>query len=355
MTANLRNDRFIRALMRKKVDRTPVWIMRQAGRYLPEYREIRAKAGDFLTLCSTPKLACEVTLQPIRRFGFDAAILFSDILVIPDAMGLELYFETGGGPRFRKPVQTPEDIARLKMPEPEKELDYVLEAIDLIVNGLDGEVPLIGFAGSPWTVATYAVESGSSKDFARIKGMMYNTPDDLHRLLEHIADATAAYLNAQINAGVDAVMLFDTWGGVLTRDKYEEFSLRYMARILKKLAHEVAGRSIPAILFTKGGSSWLESIAETGCEALGIDWMTDLSDARARVGSGCALQGNLDPAVLYAEPEVIRQEVGKVLAAFGEGSGHVFNLGHGISPGVPPEHVGVLVEAVRDLSPEFHS
>lgn len=354
MSGPLRNDRFLRALLRQEVDRTPIWIMRQAGRYLPEYRDIRAKAGDFLTLCSTPELARDVTLQPIQRFGFDAAILFSDILLIPDAMGLGLYFEAGEGPRFRKRVLSGADIAGLKMPEPQKDLDYVLKAIELIVEGLDGEVPLIGFAGSPWTVATYAVESGSSKDFAHIKGMMYSTPEDLHRFLEILTEATVAYLNAQIAAGVDAVMLFDTWGGVLSEEKYKEFSLRYMARVLANLTPEVDKRQIPAILFTKGGGSWLEAIVQTGCEAIGIDWMTDLSSARQRVGSGCALQGNLDPAVLYGTPQVIREEAGKVLAAFGSGPGHVFNLGHGISPGVPPENVATLIDAVRELSPQYH-
>ncbi|MFP5504919.1 MAG: uroporphyrinogen decarboxylase, partial [Gammaproteobacteria bacterium] len=334
--SELKNDRFLRALLRQPVDVTPVWMMRQAGRYLPEYRATREKAGDFMALCQTPELACEVTLQPLDRFPLDAAILFSDILTVPDAMGLGLYFEEGEGPRFRKPVRSEADVDALGVPDPEGELRYVMDAVRLIRRELHGRVPLIGFSGSPWTLATYMVEGGSSKDFATVKAMLYDRPELLHRLLDTVARAVADYLNAQIAAGAQAVMLFDTWGGALGPREYREFSLAYMTRIVAQLAREHDGRRVPVILFTKGGGQWLETMAESGADALGLDWTTDIGQARARVGDRVALQGNLDPAVLYAQPEHIRAEVARVLAAYGHGSGHVFNLGHGIHPQIAP-------------------
>lgn len=352
--SELKNDRLLRALARQPVDVTPVWIMRQAGRYLPEYRATREKAGDFLTLCTTPELACEVTLQPVDRYPLDAAILFSDILTIPDAMGLGLYFVEGEGPRFERPVRTQRDVAALTIPDPETELRYVIDTVRLVTRALDGRVPLIGFAGSPWTLATYMVEGGSTRDFNRVKGLMFEQPRLLHTLLETLADAVTQYLNAQINAGVQAVMLFDTWGGVLTPRDYESFSLDYMARIVAGLTREAAGRRVPVILFTKNGGQWLEAMAASGCDALGIDWTTDLGQARQRVGQQVALQGNLDPATLYASPARIREEVATVLASYGEGSGLVFNLGHGISPNVDPEHVAALVDAAHVLSVKYH-
>ncbi|MEE8210349.1 MAG: uroporphyrinogen decarboxylase [Acidiferrobacterales bacterium] len=352
--SELKNDRLLRALARQPVDVTPVWIMRQAGRYLPEYRATREKAGDFLTLCTTPELACEVTLQPVDRYPLDAAILFSDILTIPDAMGLGLYFVEGEGPRFERPVRTQRDVAALTIPDPETELRYVIDTVRLVTRALHGRVPLIGFAGSPWTLATYMVEGGSTRDFNRVKGLMFEQPRLLHALLETLADAVTQYLNAQINAGVQAVMLFDTWGGVLTPRDYESFSLDYMARIVAGLTREAAGRRVPVILFTKNGGQWLEAMAASGCDALGIDWTTDLGQARQRVGQQVALQGNLDPATLYASPARIREEVATVLASYGEGSGLVFNLGHGISPNVDPEHVAALVDAAHVLSVKYH-
>ncbi len=352
--SELKNDRLLRALARQPVDVTPVWIMRQAGRYLPEYRATREKAGDFLTLCTTPELACEVTLQPVDRYPLDAAILFSDILTIPDAMGLGLYFVEGEGPRFERPVRTQRDVAALAIPDPETELRYVIDTVRLVTRALDGRVPLIGFAGSPWTLATYMVEGGSTRDFNRVKGLMFEQPRLLHTLLETLADAVTQYLNAQINAGVQAVMLFDTWGGVLAPRDYESFSLDYMARIVAGLTREAAGRRVPVILFTKNGGQWLEAMAASGCDALGIDWTTDLGQARQRVGQQVALQGNLDPAALYASPARIREEVATVLASYGEGSGLVFNLGHGISPNVDPEHVAALVDAAHVLSVKYH-
>jgi uroporphyrinogen decarboxylase len=336
------------------VDVTPVWIMRQAGRYLPEYRAVRERAGDFKTLCTTPELACEVTLQPLRRFALDAAILFSDILTIPDAMGLGLYFTEGEGPQFKKPVRTAADVAALPIPDPESELKYVMDAVRLIRRELHGQVPLIGFAGSPWTLATYMVEGGGSKDFALVKSMMFDQPQLMHRLLDVLARAVAAYLNAQVAAGAQALMLFDTWGGVLTPRDYREFSLRYMGRIIQSLTREHEGRRVPLILFTKNGGQWLETMADSGADALGIDWTTDLGDARARVGQRAALQGNMDPSILYAAPERIRREVETVLASYGQGSGLVFNLGHGIHPHVNPDKVAVVVDAVHDLSREYH-
>ncbi|MEZ5542297.1 MAG: uroporphyrinogen decarboxylase [Pseudomonadota bacterium] len=350
----LQNDRFLRALLREPVDVTPVWMMRQAGRYLPEYRRVRQQAGSFMALCTNPELACEVTIQPLDRYPLDAAILFSDILTVPDAMGLGLYFEEGEGPRFHRPVRSAADIAALARPDPEDELRYVMDAVRLIRRTLAGRVPLIGFSGSPWTLATYMVEGSSTKTYSQVKGMLYGAPQLMHRLLDTIAGAVTDYLNAQIAAGAQAVMIFDTWGGVLTPDDYRDFSLRYMQQILDGLTREADGRRVPAILFTKGGAQWLEAMAATGADALGLDWTADIARARQQVGDRVALQGNLDPAVLYAAPEVIRDRVAGVLAAFGHGSGHVFNLGHGINPDVDPEHAGALISAVHELSAQYH-
>jgi len=350
----LQNDRFLRALLREPVDVTPVWLMRQAGRYLPEYLRVRQQAGSFMSLCTNPELACEVTLQPVDRFPLDAAILFSDILTIPDAMGLGLYFEEGEGPRFERPVRTRSDIVTLGVPDPEEGLRYVMDAVRLIRRELNNRIPLIGFSGSPWTLATYMVEGGSTKTFSRSKGMLYSTPELLHALLEKLAAAVSEYLNAQIAAGAQAVMIFDTWGGVLTPNDYQDFSLKYMRKIVAALAREAEGRRVPVILFTKGGGQWLEEMADAGADAIGIDWSTDLAAARRRVGNRVCLQGNLDPAVLYAPAAVICEQVGRVLAAFGSGSGHVFNLGHGITPDVDPEHTAALVEAVHELSRPYH-
>jgi uroporphyrinogen decarboxylase len=350
----LSNDRLLRALLRQPVDRTPVWMMRQAGRYLPEYREVRKRAGDFLTMCRNPELACEVTLQPLRRFPLDAAILFSDILTVPDAMGLGLYFEEGEGPRFRMPVRTDADIEALPIPDPEAELRYVTDAVRLIRRELGGRVPLIGFAGSPWTLATYMVEGGSSKNFSRVKAMLYDRPELLHRLLDTVAQAVTAYLNAQVAAGAQALMIFDTWGGALSAQAYQQFSLAYARRILQGLQREADGRRVPVIFFTKGGGLWLESMADAGFDCLGLDWTIELGDARARVGDRVALQGNLDPSTLYASPRIIRAEVARALTSFGTGPGHVFNLGHGIHPDVQPERAQALVEAVHELSGPCH-
>jgi uroporphyrinogen decarboxylase len=355
VTAPLANDLLLRALLRQPTPRTPVWLMRQAGRYLPEYRATRARAGSFLALCTTPELACEVTLQPLERFRLDAAILFSDILTIPHAMNLGLEFEAGEGPKIARPVRTPADIDALPIPDAEGELRYVMDAVRLIRRELCGRVPLIGFAGSPWTVGTYVVEGSGSRDFQHIKAMLYGAPQELHRLLDVITRATVAYLNAQVAAGVQAVMVFDTWGGALTPADYREFSLRYLQRIVESLPREREGRRVPVILFTKGGGQWLADMAATGCDALGVDWTTDLGDARRRIDDRVALQGNLDPSALYAPPERIRSQVARVLASYGRGPGHVFNLGHGIHPDVPPEHAAAMIEAVHELSPAFHT
>ena len=346
----LKNDRFLRALIREPVDMTPVWMMRQAGRYLPEYRAARSKAGDFLSLCMNPELACEVTLQPLQRYPLDAAILFSDILTIPDAMGLGLYFEEGEGPRFHKPVRTEKDIAALTVINPEQDLSYVIDAVRLIRRELNGSVPLIGFSGSPWTLATYMIEGGSSKDFRRAKTMLYDQPEMLHQLLSVLADSVAVYLNAQITAGAQAVQIFDTWGGALSHAAYREFSLSYMTRIVSQLQRERDGRRVPVILFTKGGGQWLEAIADSGCDALGLDWTTDIGLARERVGSRVALQGNMDPTVLYSSPEAIRAEVRRIVDCFGAYPGHVFNLGHGITPEVSPENARIFIEAVHEFT-----
>jgi len=355
VTAPLKNDLLIRALLREPVSRTPVWIMRQAGRYLPEYRAVREKAGDFMSVCSNPELACEVTLQPLRRFNLDAAILFSDILTIPDALGLGLYFETGEGPKFRNPVSTESEIKNLAVPDVNDKLGYVFDAVSLIRRELDGQVPLIGFAGSPWTVGTYMVEGGSSREFAKIKGLAAENPALLEHMLDVVAATTTDYLNAQIDAGAQAIMIFDTWGAALELDDYRRFSLAGMQRIVDGLQREKDGARIPVILFTKGAGSMLTEMVATGCDALGVDWTTDLNQAREFTGDKVALQGNLNPAVLREAPEVIEQGVADVLASYGNGPGHVFNLGHGITPDIDPDHLGVLVDAVHRLSPAYHS
>ena len=346
----LKNDRLLKALCRETVDVTPVWIMRQAGRYLPEYRQTKQQAGDFLTLCKTPQLACEVTMQPLRRYDLDAAILFSDILTIPDAMGLGLHFVAGEGPQFHQPIRTEQDIARLTIPNPTQELGYVMEAVRTIRHELNGQVPLIGFAGSPWTLAPYMIEGGSSKEFRHIKAMLFDKPALLHQLLSVLADSVVQYLNAQIEAGAQAVQIFDSWGGVLSPDNYQHFSLHYMQRIISQLHHYYDGRKVPVILFTKGGGQWLEWMVDSGADALGLDWTTDLRLARDRVGDQVALQGNMDPSVLYASDDTVRQHVKAILEQYGEGSGHVFNLGHGIHQYVQPDKVKVLVDAVHEFS-----
>ena len=354
MSAELKNDLLLRALLKEPVPRTPLWIMRQAGRYLPEYRATRAEAGDFMSLCRNPELACEVTMQPLRRYKLDAAILFSDILTVPDAMGLGLYFETGEGPKFERPVQTAEAIRALKVPDVEKTLGYVFDAVRTIRRELDGKVPLIGFSGSPFTVGTYMVEGGSSREFPTIKGLAKEAPDALDHLMSLVAETTIEYLNAQIEAGAQAVQVFDTWGSALEPDDFRRYSLASMQKIVDGLIREKGGRRIPVILFTKGAGPLLADLAETGCDALGVDWTTDLATAREYVGDKVALQGNLNPATLRESPDVIRQGVADTLASYGRGPGHVFNLGHGITPDIDPEHLGVLVDAVHELSPQYH-
>ncbi len=350
----LKNDRYLRALSKQPVDVTPVWMMRQAGRYLPEYKAIRAEAGNFMALCTNPELACEVTLQPLRRFPLDAAILFSDILTIPDAMGLGLYFEEGEGPKFKSPIIDKSGVDKLPIPDPELELKYVMDAVRTIRKNLKGDVPLIGFSGSPWTLATYMVAGGTSKAFTKIKKMAFAEPAILHALLDKLADSVILYLNAQIAAGVQSVMIFDTWGGVLSPRDYKLFSLQYMNKIVAGLTREYDGQKVPVTLFTKNGGMWLESIAATGCDAIGLDWTIDIADAKRRVGHQVALQGNMDPSILYAQPERIEHEVQDILAGFGEGEGHVFNLGHGIHLDVPPENAGVFVDAVHKYSAQYH-
>jgi uroporphyrinogen decarboxylase len=352
---DLKNDLLLRALLREPVERTPVWIMRQAGRYLPEYRKVGEQAGEFMSVCANPDLACEVTLQPLRRYKLDAAILFSDILTIPDAMGLGLYFETGEGPKFERPVQTASDIRNLQRPDVEQKLGYVFEAVRTIRRELNGSVPLIGFAGSPWTVATYMVEGRSSRDFATIKGLAAEDPEALSLLLDTVAETTTDYLNAQVAAGAQAIMIFDTWGAALGADDYRRFSLASMQKIVDGLTRENDGRRVPVILFTKGAGRLMTDMVETGCDALGVDWTTDLATARKYVDDRVALQGNLNPATLRETPEIIRQGVADVLESYGNGPGHIFNLGHGITPDIDPEHLGVLVDAVHELSPQYHS
>ncbi|HIF88046.1 MAG TPA: uroporphyrinogen decarboxylase [Gammaproteobacteria bacterium] len=351
----LKNDRFLKALAREKVDVTPVWMMRQAGRYLPEYRSIRKQAGDFLSLCQNPELACEVTLQPLRRYAFDAAILFSDILTIPDAMGQGLYFAEGEGPKFRKVIRSAADVDNLPDVNIADELSYVTDAVALIRKELNGSVPLIGFSGSPWTLATYMIEGGGSKDFRFAKQFLYNHPEAMHLLLDKLALAVTDYLNAQIRAGAQALQIFDTWGGILTSAAYREFSLDYMSKIIGGLITENEGRKVPVIVFTKNGGQWLQAIADCACQAIGLDWTTDIGTARSQVGERVALQGNMDPTLLYASTDSIRREVATILKSFGAGSGHVFNLGHGITPEVDPEHVAVFVEAVHELSSQYHA
>lgn len=348
----LKNDRILRAIRREPIDRTPIWIMRQAGRYLPEYREIRQKAGSFLKLCKTPELACQVTLQPLARFPLDAAILFSDILTIPDAMGLGLYFQEGEGPAFERPLRTERDIQALGIPDPDLSLRYVLDAIKMIQHDLAGNVPLIGFCGSPWTVGCYMVEGKANKSFPIINAMRHEQPKVLHQLLDKLAQSVSLHLSAQIKAGVQIVMLFDTWGGMLDTENYKEFSLRYMQQIISYLKNHHP--DVPVILFTKGGGQWLEIMSQTGCDALGLDWLTSLQTARSEVGNRVALQGNMNPEILYQAPEKIRAEVARILEEYGHGSGHVFNLGHGIIKDINPEHVSCLVEAVHTLSQRYH-
>ncbi|MDN4502104.1 uroporphyrinogen decarboxylase [Alteromonadaceae bacterium BrNp21-10] len=352
--SQLKNDRYLRALLRQPVDVTPVWMMRQAGRYLPEYRQLRGEAGDFMALCTNPELACEVTLQPLRRFELDAAILFSDILTIPDAMGLGLYFEAGEGPKFERPLTSMADIQKLPNFDPEVELKYVMDAVRTIRKNIDDQVPLIGFSGSPWTLATYMIEGGSSKAFTKIKKMAFSEPQALHLLLDKLADSVIFYLNAQIAAGAQSVMVFDTWGGVLSPSAYKEFSLQYMHKIVDGLTRENEGRKVPVTLFTKNGGMWLESIAATGCDGVGLDWTIDIREAKQRVGDKVALQGNMDPSMLYAPAERIEQEVQTILAGFGVGDGHVFNLGHGIHLDVPPENAKVFIDAVHKYSAQYH-
>jgi len=349
-----KNDTFLRALLRQSVDYTPVWLMRQAGRYLAEYNETRARAGDFLSLCKNPGFATEVTMQPLARFPLDAAILFSDILTIPDAMGLGLYFSHGEGPMFEHPLREEKEIRALIVPDPGKELRYVMDAVSEIRKALDNQVPLIGFSGSPFTLACYMVEGRGGTEFREIKTMLYQRPELLHHILNVNAQAVTAYLNAQIEAGAQAVMIFDTWGGALSHAAYQEFSLRYMQQIVAGLKCEHDGARIPNIVFTKGGGLWLEAIANIGCDAVGLDWTIDIGEARRRVGKNVALQGNLDPSILFSSPEIIAVEVEKILNSYGSGSGHVFNLGHGISQFTPPENAAALVEAVHTLSRRFH-
>ncbi len=351
----LKNDRLLRALLREPVDITPVWMMRQAGRYLPEYKATRQKAGSFMDLCKNAELACEVTLQPLERYPLDAAILFSDILTIPDAMGLGLYFTEGEGPRFERPIKCIADVRAIGVPDPEQGLQYVMNAVRTIRKALDGRVPLIGFSGSPWTLATYMVEGGGTKNFAKSKGMMFEDPGLMHELLGKLAESVTSYLNAQIAAGAQAVMIFDTWGGVLSPRDYDTFSLSYMEQIIEGLTRENEGRQVPVVMFTKNGGQWLSRMAESGADALGVDWTTELADARVQVRDKVALQGNMDPCILYASPERIREEVAHVLDSYGHGPGHVFNLGHGIHPEVDPEHAGVFIDAVHELSKPYHS
>ncbi|HSD61977.1 MAG TPA: uroporphyrinogen decarboxylase [Burkholderiales bacterium] len=349
-----KNDTFLRALLRQPTEYTPLWLMRQAGRYLPEYNQTRARAGSFLNLCKNPDLATEVTLQPLARFPLDAAILFSDILTVPDAMGLGLYFVEGEGPKFERPLRQEWEIRDLSVPDPNVQLRYVMDAVAQIRKALDNEMPLIGFSGSPFTLACYMVEGGGSDDFRQVKTMLYNRPELLHHILGINARAVTDYLNAQIESGAQAVMVFDTWGGSLSAAAYREFSLRYMAQVIAGLKREHGGSRVPSIVFTKGGGLWLEDIAAIGCDAMGLDWTIDIGEARRRVGDKVALQGNLDPAVLFASPEKITAETGRILDAYGSGNGHVFNLGHGISQFTPPDNVQVLAEAVHSLSRRHH-
>jgi len=352
---HLINDTFLRALMRQPTEYTPVWMMRQAGRYLPEYNETRKRAGSFLGLCKSPDFATEVTLQPLARFPLDAAILFSDILTVPDAMGLGLYFAEGEGPKFERPLRNEWEIRDLIVPDPAEHLGYVIDAVSSIRKALAGSVPLIGFSGSPWTLATYMVEGQGGTDFLIIKKMAYERPDLLHHILDITAQSVTSYLNAQIEAGAQAVMIFDSWGGALSHAAYKEFSLSYMERIVSGLIRDREGRVVPRVVFTKGGGLWLEAQAAIGADALGLDWTIDISEARKRVGDKVALQGNLDPAILLSNPQAIEREVANILASYGEGNGHVFNLGHGITQFTPPENAGVMIDAVHAISRQYHT
>ncbi len=352
---HLKNDTFLRALMRQPTEYTPVWMMRQAGRYLPEYNETRKRAGSFLGLCKSPDFATEVTLQPLARFPLDAAILFSDILTVPDAMGLGLYFAEGEGPKFERPLRNEWEIRDLIVPDPVEHLGYVIDAVSSIRKALAGSVPLIGFSGSPWTLATYMVEGQGGTDFLIIKKMAYERPDLLHHILDITAQSVTSYLNAQIEAGAQAVMIFDSWGGALSHAAYKEFSLAYMERIVSGLIRDREGRVVPRVVFTKGGGLWLEAQAAIGADALGLDWTIDISEARKRVGDKVALQGNLDPAILLSNPQAIEREVANILASYGKGNGHVFNLGHGITQFTPPENAGVMIDAVHAISRQYHT
>ncbi len=351
---SLSPHRLIRAFFRQPVDRTPIWIMRQAGRYLPEYCASRKKAGSFLRLCKTPELACEVTLQPLERFDLDAAIIFSDILTIPDAMGLGLYFVEGEGPKFSKPLKTLSDIQALHVPDPMTELRYVCDTVSLCRRELNNKVPLIGFSGSPWTLACYMLEGAGSREFKQIKTLLYQEPKTLHHLLKTLTRAITQYLNAQIASGAQVLMIFDTWGGLLTPAAYQTFSLDYMTQIIANITREYQQQKIPIVLFTKGGGLWLDKIVQSGCDAIGLDWTIELGQVRQRVGNKVALQGNMDPSALYGSEARIREEVSSILHSYGSGTGHVFNLGHGISQYTSPENVKCFVDAVHALSPGFH-
>ncbi len=351
----LKNDLFLRALKCERVERTPVWIMRQAGRYLPEYRETRKKAGDFMSLCRSPEMATEVTLQPLDRFDLDAAILFSDILTIPDAMGLGLYFEEGEGPKFKRPLDNRKKIGELRVPEVHTELGYVFEAVRSIKKALAGRVPLIGFSGSPWTLASYMVEGQSSRDFKRVKGLIYDAPEDAHQLLDVLSETVYLYLKAQVEAGADAVQIFDTWGGQLAYDAYHDFSLKYMEQILKQLASDPVTQNVPTILFTKGGAVWLDSLANSGASALGFDWTVSFDRVLNKIPANMAFQGNLDPAILRCQDHVIQAEADRVLNSVGGRPGHIFNLGHGITPDIRPEAVSVLLARIAETSTNIRS
>jgi len=352
------NDLYLRVLKGEKVERTPIWVMRQAGRYLPEYRAVRAQAGDFLTLCKTPELACEVTLQPIDRFGLDAAILFSDILTIPDAMGLELVLEEGIGPVFNKPIRSAADIDKLGIPDAEQDLGYVMDAVRVIKSALNGRVPLIGFTGSPWTLSSYMVEGSGSKDFRRIKGLMFESPEAAHKLLQIVTDSVISYLKAQVAAGAQSLMVFDTWGGMLSTQNYQAFSLAYMQQIVTAIKSDELTKDTPIVLFTKGGGQWLEMMAATGCDGLGLDWTVDIAQARSRVGDKVVLQGNMDPTVMNTGVEQVQAQATQVLDSYGQHNqsdrGHIFNLGHGIQPFAKPENMQALVEAVQMQSAQYH-
>lgn len=353
-----KNDLYLRALRGEKVERTPIWVMRQAGRYLADYRATRERAGDFLTLCKTPEMACEVTLQPIDHFGLDAAILFSDILTIPDAMGLGLVLEEGVGPVFSRPLTSAADIQRLGVPDMESDLGYVTDAVRLIRRELNDRVPLIGFTGSPWTLASYMVEGRGSKDFAKIKGLMFSEPALTHQLLDVVTESVCQYLKAQVLAGAQSLMVFDTWGGMLSTHAYKSFSLAYMRKIVQFLRSDPQTDEVPVVLFTKGGAQWLELIADTGCDGIGLDWTVDLAQAKERVGHRVVLQGNMDPVVMSTTSTAVQHEAQSVLEAYGtvadSDRGHIFNLGHGIQPNAKPENMQVLVDTVRAHSPQFH-